>query len=48
MIDWILRAGYQGVFDLELIGPRIDGEGQLKAVRRAAENVSEMLRSLGA
>jgi sugar phosphate isomerase/epimerase len=48
MIDWILRAGYRGVFDLELIGPRIDQEGRLAAVRRAAHNVGEMLTSLGA
>jgi sugar phosphate isomerase/epimerase len=48
MIDWILRAGYRGAFDLELIGPRIDSEGQVAAVRRAADNVGEMLRSLGA
>ena len=48
MIGWILEAGYRGAFDLELIGPRIDNEGPLNAVRRAAENVGEMLRSLGA
>jgi len=48
MIEWILRAGYGGVFDLELIGPRIDKEGRLDAVRRAAGNVGEMLQSLGA
>lgn len=48
MIEWILRAGYRGVFDLELIGPRIDKEGWVKAVRRAADNVGEMLRSLEA
>jgi sugar phosphate isomerase/epimerase len=48
MIDWILQAGYRGAFDLELIGPRIDREGHLNAVRRAAHNVGEMLRSLGA
>lgn len=48
MIEWILRAGYRGVFDLELIGPRIDQEGRLNAVRRAAANVGEILQSLGA
>jgi len=48
MIEWILQAGYRGVFDLELIGPRIDREGRLAAVRRAARNVGEMLESLGA
>jgi hypothetical protein len=43
-----LKAGYAGAFDLELIGPRIDAEGRLEAVRRAASNVGEMLRALGA
>ena len=48
MIEWILQAGYRGAFDLELIGPRIDSEGHLNAVRRSAVVVGEMLRSLGA
>jgi sugar phosphate isomerase/epimerase len=48
LIEWILKAGYRGAFDLELIGPRIDDEGPVNAVRRAAENVGEMLKSLGA
>jgi sugar phosphate isomerase/epimerase len=47
MIEWILQAGYQGSFDLELIGPRIDREGHVASVRRAAENVGAILRSLG-
>jgi sugar phosphate isomerase/epimerase len=47
-IDWILDAGYEGAFDLELIGPRIEQEGRLEAARRAADNVSEILTSLGA
>jgi sugar phosphate isomerase/epimerase len=48
IFDWILSAGYDGAFDLELIGPRIDAEGRLQAARRAADVVSEMLASLGA
>jgi len=48
LLGWILRAGYRGVFDLEILGPRIDAEGPLKAVGRAADNVGEMLRALGA
>jgi sugar phosphate isomerase/epimerase len=47
-IGWMLEAGYQGAFDLELIGPRIDKEGQFEATRRATENVTELLQSLGA
>jgi sugar phosphate isomerase/epimerase len=48
ILDWALSAGYAGAFDLELIGPRIDGEGNLEATRRAARHLGELLRSLGA
>lgn len=50
--EWLLRelldAGYAGVFDLELIGPRIAAEGGFVAGQRAAENLSEILVKLGA
>jgi sugar phosphate isomerase/epimerase len=48
IFDWILGAGFKGAFDLELIGPRIDQEGHLPAVRRAADYVGRLLDSLGA
>jgi sugar phosphate isomerase/epimerase len=48
LLDWILTAGYRGAFDLELLGPRIDGEGHLEATRRAATAVGEQLVALGA
>jgi sugar phosphate isomerase/epimerase len=48
ILGWILEAGYRGAFDLELIGPRIDRGGRLTEVRRAAQYVGNMLRSLGA
>ena len=44
----LLEAGYTGVFDLELVGPRIQQEGATSATRRAAENLSEILIRLGA
>jgi sugar phosphate isomerase/epimerase len=44
----ILELGYKGVFDLELIGPRIMDEGPKMAGKRAAENLSEILTKLGA
>jgi len=44
----ILEAGYEGVFDLELVGPRIEHEGPQAAARRAAEYLSELLTRLGA
>lgn len=47
LLEWLLDAGYSGAFDLELLGPRIDAEGQVEAVRRAADAVGDMLVSLG-
>ena len=46
ILQWTLEAGYTGAFDIELIGPRIDAEGRLAAVRRAAQVVGEMLEEL--
>ena len=46
ILEWTLEAGYAGAFDIELIGPRIDAEGRLAAVRRAAQVVGEMLEEL--
>ena len=37
ILGWALDAGYAGAFDLELLGPRIDGEGRAAACRRSAE-----------
>jgi sugar phosphate isomerase/epimerase len=45
ILGWILDAGYTGVFDLELLGPRIGG--RLAEIHRSAEYVGTMLRSLG-
>jgi sugar phosphate isomerase/epimerase len=47
IIGWLLEAGYHGAFDLELLGPRIDAEGHLPAVRRAAMRVGALLTALG-
>lgn len=44
----ILELGYQGVFDLELVGPRIEAEGAGPATTRAARTLSDMLIRLGA
>lgn len=48
LIGQVLDAGYQGVFDLELVGPRIAGEGNRAATTRAAEYLSNLLTKLGA
>lgn len=47
-IGELLDLGYDGVFDIELTGPRIEAEGHRKASARAAENLSELLTRLGA
>ena len=44
----VLDAGYEGVFDIELVGPRIVAEGARAATQRAAQRVSEILTRLGA
>ena len=48
LCEWILGAGYRGGFDFELIGPRIDQEGHLEAVRRAGDYMTTVLEELGA
>jgi sugar phosphate isomerase/epimerase len=46
ILSLVLDAGYEGVFDLELIGPRIDDEGYDAAVPRAVERLTEVLTTL--
>jgi sugar phosphate isomerase/epimerase len=48
LLGIILDAGYEGMFDLELVGPKIEAEGYLSATRRSLERASEMLDRLGA
>ena len=48
VLGWILAAGYEGVFDLELLGPRIDDEGHRAAAERGAATVGAILGLLGA
>jgi sugar phosphate isomerase/epimerase len=47
ILGWMLEAGYAGMFDLELNGPRIETEGNANAVRRSAERLTEILTRLG-
>lgn len=46
IVKLLLDAGYKGAFDLELLGPRIDGEGAPAAVARAAACLDRMLNHL--
>jgi sugar phosphate isomerase/epimerase len=48
LIGDMLAGGYQGTFDLELIGPRIEAEGRVEAVTRCAANLGDILRRFGA
>lgn len=48
LLGEILAAGYDGLFDLELVGPRIDTEGAAAATTRGARRLSELLTTLGA
>ncbi|MGW0160253.1 sugar phosphate isomerase/epimerase family protein [Mycobacterium sp. NPDC003323] len=43
----VLTAGYRHGFDLELIGPRIDAEGAMRAAQRAMRTVGELLTGIG-
>lgn len=47
LLQWILAAGYEGAFDLELLGPRIDAEGPVEATRRAGAAIGRQLAALG-
>ena len=47
LLAMILDAGYDGMFDLELVGPKIEAEGYLSATRRSLERASEILDRLG-
>ena len=48
LLGQLVAAGYPGVFDLELIGPRIDEEGYAAASRRAVERLGALLDDVGA
>ena len=48
ILGQMLAAGYEGAFDLELIGPKIDEEGYESACTRSVANLGTMLEKLGA
>jgi len=47
LLGQLLDAGYGGVFDLEVIGPRIESEGYRSAVPRSIEALAAILERLG-
>jgi sugar phosphate isomerase/epimerase len=48
ILGQVLAAGYEGGFDLELIGPKIDAEGYDSAVPRAVDALGSLLVGLRA
>jgi sugar phosphate isomerase/epimerase len=48
MLQWLLEAGYRGVFDLELNGPAIDAIGHHSAAAQTAAWLDARLTELGA
>jgi hypothetical protein len=43
----VLDAGYEGLFDLEVLGPAIEAEGYAPALRRGVDRASSLLAELG-
>ena len=43
IVDQLLEAGYEGFFDIELRGPRIDEEGYATAIGRSLEAIRDLL-----
>jgi sugar phosphate isomerase/epimerase len=48
LLAMVLDAGFEGAFDLEVMGPRVEEEGYRSSVRRSVERASELLDRLGA
>ena len=48
LLTMVLDAGFEGSFDLEVMGPRVEEEGYHAALRRAVERASELLDRVGA
>jgi len=48
LVAMALDAGFEGVFDLEVMGPRVEEEGYPSSVRRSVEQASELLDRVGA
>jgi sugar phosphate isomerase/epimerase len=47
MLGLLLDSGYQGYFDLEILGPAIEAEGYPSAIRRSVDWMSERLGTWG-
>jgi sugar phosphate isomerase/epimerase len=47
IVSQVLDAGYEGPFELEILGPRIDDEGVEAAITRGIAALEELLVSIG-
>jgi sugar phosphate isomerase/epimerase len=48
LLGLVLNAGYEGPFELEILGPAIEQEGYRDPILRSVERATEMLQRLGA
>lgn len=48
LLATVVDAGFEGPFDLEVMGPRVEEEGYASSVRRSVERASELLDRVGA
>ena len=48
IIGDVIAAGYEGCFDLELIGPAVDAEGYESGVLRSVTALAQLLDACGA
>lgn len=48
LLALVVDAGFEGSFDLEVMGPRVEQEGYSSSVRRSVERASELLERAGA
>lgn len=48
MLHSVLDTGYDGLFDMEVLGPYVEREGYESTLRRGVEQASELLTSVGA
>ena len=48
LLAMVLDAGFEGSFDLEVMGPRVEAEGYRSSVLRSVERASELLDRVGA
>lgn len=48
LLRMVVDAGFEGAFDLEVMGPRVEEEGYAGSVRRSVERATELLDRVGA